>query len=227
MNYNIKINEVNRENSSVKAYATVVFGGSLVVRNIAIIEKKDGQGVFVSMPSQKTSEVDEYNNPVYRDICNPITSEFQQEFTGAITEAYEKKKVGILDKDGLSVGEGSKAPVFNVRVTPYERDGSNLRGFASIYLEDSFVIGSVSIVNGRNGEFVSMPAYKSSTKARDGESAYRDIVYPITKEFREQLFGEILNVYHEKKEEKLIEVKDRTVQENKEAPQRKENTPFR
>lgn len=227
MNYNIKINEVNRESSSVKAYATVVFGGSLVVRNIAIIEKKDGQGVFVSMPSQKTSEVDEYNNPVYKDICNPITSEFQQEFTGAITEAYEKKKAGTLDKDGLSVGEGSEAPVFNVRVTPYERDGSNLRGFASIYLEDSFVIGSVSIVNGRNGEFVSMPAYKSSTKARGGENSFREIAYPITKEFREQLFGEILNVYHEKKAEKIKEAKDKAVQESREIPHHKENTPFR
>lgn len=135
MNYNIKINEVNRESSSVKAYATVVFGDSLVVRNIAIVEK---------------------------------------------------------------------------------RDGSNLRGFASIYLEDSFVIGSVSIVNGRNGEFVSMPAYKSSTKARGGESSFREIAYPITKEFREQLFGEILNVYHEKKAEII-----------KEAEERKDNTPFR
>ena len=33
MNYNIKINEVNRENSSVKAYATVVFGGSVTIHS--------------------------------------------------------------------------------------------------------------------------------------------------------------------------------------------------
>lgn len=33
-------------------------------------------------------------------------------------------------------------------------------------------------------------AYKASTKAKAGESLYRDIVYPITKEFREQLHGE-------------------------------------
>ena len=92
MNYKIRISEVNKEDSKAKAYATVVFGDSLVVRNIAIVEKKDGQGMFVSMPSQRTSEVDEYNNPVYKDIVNPITSEFQQEFSGAILEAYEQKK---------------------------------------------------------------------------------------------------------------------------------------
>ena len=220
MNYNIKISEVNKETSKVKAYVTVVFGDSLVVRNIAIVEKKNGQGMFVSMPSQKTSDVDEFNNFIYKDICNPITAEFQQEFTGAILEAYEQKKARKLDKDGLTIGKKDGAQHFSVRVTPFERDGSNIRGFASIYLEDSFV---VSIVNGRNGEFISMPAYK----ARDGENVYRDIVYPITKEFREQLHAEILNVYHEKKAQKLSEAQGKAEQESREAPQHKENTPFR
>lgn len=234
MNYKIRISEVNKSDSkagrasaSAKAYATVVFGDSLVVRNIAIVEKKDGQGMFVSMPSQRTSEVDEYNNPVYKDIVNPITSEFQQEFSGAILEAYEQKKAGTLDKDGLVVGDGEGAPEFSVSVTPYEREGSNIRGLASIYLEDSFVINSVSIVNGRNGEFVSMPAYKASTKAKAGESLYRDIVYPITKEFREQLHGELLNVYHEKKEQQIKEAKENVGAQDKPKQKERENLPFR
>ena len=78
-----------------------------------------------------------------------------------------------------------------------------------------------------NTLFVSMPAYKSSTKARGGENSFREIAYPITKEFREQLFGEILNVYHEKKAEKIKEAKDKAVQESREIPHHKENTPFR
>ena len=120
--------------------------------NIAVVEKKDGQGMFVSMPSQKTGDVDEFNNSINKDICNPITAVFQQEFCGAILEAYELRKAGKLDKDGLTVGENEGAPRFSVRVTPFERDGSNIRGFASIYLEDCFVVSSVSIVSGRNGE---------------------------------------------------------------------------
>ena len=142
--------------------------------------------MFVSMPSQKTGDVDEFNNSIYKDICNPITAEFQQEFCGAILEAYEQKKTGKLDKDGLTVGENEEAPHFSVRVTPFERDGSNIniRGFASIYLEDSFVVSNVRIINGRNGEFVYMSAYRSSSRARDGGNSYKDIIYPITKEFR-------------------------------------------
>lgn len=227
MNYKIRISEVNKEDSRAKAYATVVFGDSLVVRNIAIVEKKDGNGVFVSMPSQKTSEVDEYNNNVYKDICNPITADFQQEFSGAILKAYEMKKAGTLDKDGLEIGNPGEVLAFKVRVTPYERNGSNIRGFASVYLEDSFVIGSVNIINGRNGEFISMPAYKARTGAKDGESVYHDIVYPITKEFREQLYGEILNTYHEKKQEKAQAVRESVKSESRPTETKVENTPFR
>ncbi len=171
-------------------------------------------------------EVDEYHNNVYKDICNPITSEFQQEFSGSIIKAYEMKKDGSLDKDGLEVGMAGQSLTFNVRVTPYEQEGSNIRGFASIYLDDSFVVSNVSIINGRNGEFVSMPAYKAA-KVKAGESAYRDIVYPITKEFREKLFGEILNVYHEKKQEKAQKVSDHVKSANVQAWDKAENTPFR
>ena len=171
MNYKIRINEVNKEDSRAKAYATVVFSDSLVVRNIAIVERKDGNGVFVSMPSQKTKEVDENNNSVYKDICNPITAEFQQEFTGFILKAYEMKKEGSLEKEGLSVGSGEERLPFKVRVTPYEREGSNIRGFASVYLNDSFVVGSISIINGRNGEFVeafcALGYTETSLSARD------------------------------------------------------------
>lgn len=203
MNYNIKINEVNNENSAVKAFATVVFGDSIAVRNIAVVAKKDGDDVFISMPSKKTGEVDEYNSPVYRDICNPITVDFQKELSGAIKDAYNRKKAKKLDSDGLTVGEGEGMPKLKVRVTPFEIGDGSLLGFASIYLDDSFVISNVSIVNGRNGEFVSMPAYKTSTRARNGETSYRDIAYPITKECRELINNEILAEYHEQKEKML------------------------
>ena len=227
MNYKIRISEVNKEDSRAKAYATVVFGDSLVVRNIAIVEKKDGSGVFVSMPYQKTNEVDEYNNNVYRDICNPITADFQQELSGAILKAYDMKKAGNLDKDGFEIGNQGEALAFKVRVTPYERDGSNIRGFASVYLDDSFVISNISIVNGRNGEFVSVPAYKVQARGKGGDSEYHDIVFPITKDFREQLYGEILNSYYEKKQEKAQAAKESVKSESRPVEEKTENTPFR
>lgn len=205
MFYNIKISEVKNNDSKARAYATVVFGKSLAVKNIAIVEKKDGEGVFVSMPSLKSKDIDELGNPIYKEICNPITADFQKEFTGAILQAYELKKEGKLDKDGLVIGKESSDLNFRVSVTPYEKNGSNLRGLASIYLEDSFVISSITLINGKNGVFVSMPAYKASTPSMDGENTYHDIAYPITKEFRSEISKAILDEYHSKKNKQLEE----------------------
>ena len=76
MKYNIKINEVKSDDSQIKGFATVTFGDSILVRNIAIIQRRDSDELFVSMPSYRTNEVTEKGEPVYRDVCNPITKEF-------------------------------------------------------------------------------------------------------------------------------------------------------
>lgn len=205
MFYNIKISESKNIENKARAYATVVFGNSFAVKNIAIVEKKDGEGVFVSMPSLKTKDLDELGNPVYKEICNPITADFQKEFTGAILQAYELKKEGKLDKDGLVIGDESAELNYRVSVTPYEKSGSNIRGLASVYLEDSFVISSITLINGKNGVFVSMPAYKANIPSKDGENTYRDIAYPITKEFRAEISKAILDEYHYKRNKRLEE----------------------
>ena len=53
MNYRINVFNVKDSDSNVKAYANVAFGESFVVRNIAIVEKRDGEGLFVAMPSYR------------------------------------------------------------------------------------------------------------------------------------------------------------------------------
>ena len=76
MEYSIQLNMVNKPEKSVKAFATVVFGDSFKITNVAVFEGNKGN--FVSMPSFRTKERDEYNNPIYRDVCNPITKEFRE-----------------------------------------------------------------------------------------------------------------------------------------------------
>ena len=92
------------------------------------------------------------------------------------------------------VGNDSAEPVFNVSVTPIDREGSHTKGLARMYIEDSFVIQNISVVEGKNGLFVSMPAYKTS------RGDYQDIAFPITKDFREKLFGAVLDTYKAERE---------------------------
>lgn len=69
------------------------------------------------------------------------------------------------------------------------------------------MVQNISIVEGKNGLFVSMPAYKNS------RGDYQDIAFPISKEFREKLYSAILNTYKIEKEtpmeEKTSETKDK------------------
>ena len=66
MQYSIKLNAVNNPEKSVRAFATVTFGDCFKVTNIAVVEGKENQP-FVSMPSFKTKERTEHNEPVYKE----------------------------------------------------------------------------------------------------------------------------------------------------------------
>lgn len=205
MNYRINVFNVKDSDSNVKAYANVAFGESFVVRNIAIVEKRDGEGLFVAMPSYRSNEVDQDGQHVYKSVANPITKEFQQELSGSILEAYENRE--NLGKDGMKMGDGIGEPKFNISVNVFEKEGSHIRGLARMYIEDAFVVQNISIVEGKNGLFVSMPAYKT------GKGDYQDIAFPISKEFREKLYSSILDTYKAEKEkprnERAAEAKDK------------------
>ncbi len=195
MEYSIQLNAVNRPEKRVRAFATVVFGDSFKVTNVAVLEGKKGN--FVSMPSFRTKERDEYNNPVYRDVCNPITKEFREELYGDILKLYEEMEETGRSEVKMEAVDPDE-PEFTVRVTPFEREGSNMVGLASIVFDDSFSVGNVGVVQGKNGMFVAMPSYKAGSK-------YRDVCFPITKEFREKVNQAVLNTYQQAKEQVVQE----------------------
>lgn len=53
--------------------------------------------------------------------------------------------------------------------------------------------------------FVSMPRYKTNEKDENQKDVYQDICYPVTKEFREKLYGTILEMHQQEKEKRLQE----------------------
>ena len=201
--YIIRVNEVSNKDSNVKAYATVTFGNSLAVRNIAIVQKNGTEDLFVSMPSHRTNEVTEKGEPVFRDICNPITKEFYEELTENILSAYNNRKT--LPGGELIVGEDkTKRIPYNIKISPVSREDSSLCGIGRMYIDDSFVINNIRLMNGKNGIFVSLPDYRTE-KLRDGKPVYRELVFPVTKEFREELYGKIEKTYNEEKARKDVE----------------------
>ena len=193
MKYSIRVNEVKNKEGNIRGFATVVFGDSFKVTNIAILENMEKGQLFVSMPRYKTNEHDENGN-VYKDVCNPITKEFREELYGNILEAYENLQK--QDKEQENREQPFRdMPEFSVAVTPFEREGSNIRGLARIYFEDSFVVNNVNILLGKDSLFVAMPSYKTKQTDEQGKPVYQEVCYPVTKEFREKLYKEILSTY--------------------------------
>lgn len=84
--------------------------------------------------------------------------------------------------------------VTSVNVKKIEKEGSRMKGIASILLDDLIAIHDIRIIEGEKGLFVAMPSRKTPA----GE--YRDIVHPITSEGREMIESAILAEY-EKAEE--------------------------
>ena len=69
-----------RGDGPVTATASVTLNGCFAVRDVRIMEGKNG--LFVSMPRRKV-------NGEYRDICYPCTKDFKQQFDQKVLEAYE------------------------------------------------------------------------------------------------------------------------------------------
>jgi stage V sporulation protein G len=78
--------------------------------------------------------------------------------------------------------------ITEVRVYPVDED--ELRGYASITMDDCWMIRDLKILrNDSGGLYVAMP----NRKQRDG--TYREIAYPITAEARAMIEEAILTTY--------------------------------
>lgn len=238
MKYSIKVNEVKKQDGNVKGFATVVFGDSFKITNIAILENKDKNQLFVSMPRYRSNERDENGGTIYKDVCNPITAEFREELYGNILEAFDKvvelEQSQEEKKEACKGNNGSvEMPEFSVTVTPYEREGSNIKGLARVYFDNSFIVNNVNILQGKDKIFVAMPAYKTKQTDEQGKPIYQDVCYPVTKEFRQKLYDEIMQTYEIEKTKQQEQSQGKSEEKSKEQTQGdfiqtpKQETPFR
>lgn len=70
-----------------------------------------------------------------------------------------------------------------------------LKAYASVCIDDSFLIKGIKIIDGKHGRFVAMPSRKTKT----GE--FKDITFPITPQLREEVEKAVLEAYSKKLEE--------------------------
>jgi stage V sporulation protein G len=70
-------------------------------------------------------------------------------------------------------------------------DNDKTKALVSVTFDNCFVITGLKIMEGSKGLFIAMPSRKL------GDGTYKDIAFPITKEFREELTQTIFMKYDE------------------------------
>lgn len=88
----IRIRLVKKDDSKLKAVASMTIDESFVVHDIKIIQ--GAESVFISMPSRKTPDGE------YKDIVHPINTPTREMIREAILAEYERV---------LKEGDGSQA----------------------------------------------------------------------------------------------------------------------
>jgi stage V sporulation protein G len=78
----------------------------------------------------------------------------------------------------------------DVKISSIRPEGS-LKAIASVNLNDCFAIRNVKVMESSKGLFAAMPSYKA------GNGEYKDICFPITKEFRQQFNDAVVNAYQQ------------------------------
>lgn len=76
----------------------------------------------------------------------------------------------------------------DVKINSIRPEGS-VRAIASVNLNNCFAIRNVKVMDSTKGLFIAMPSYRA------GNGEYKDICFPVTKEFREQLNSTVLDAY--------------------------------
>ena len=79
--------------------------------------------------------------------------------------------------------------ITSVNVRKIEKDGSRMKGIASVLLDDAFAVHDIRIIEGDNGLFIAMPSRKTAT----GE--YKDVCHPINPDVRSEFTDAILEEY--------------------------------
>lgn len=90
MKIDVRINSLMPGEGSVKATASANLDDCFAVKNIRVVEGKNG--LFISMPSYKGTDGE------YHDLCFPTTPELRKQLNGAVAEAYKQAIVQLQEQ---------------------------------------------------------------------------------------------------------------------------------
>lgn len=80
----VRVRLIRKEDSKLKAIASITLDNCFVIHDIKVIEGTEGH--FIAMPSRKTNEGE------YKDIAHPINTETREIIRKRIMDAFEEEQ---------------------------------------------------------------------------------------------------------------------------------------
>lgn len=80
----VRVRLVQKDESKLKAVASITFDDCFVIHDIKVIEGQEGN--FIAMPSRKGVD------GKYKDIVHPINTETRQQIINQVLDAYNIEK---------------------------------------------------------------------------------------------------------------------------------------
>lgn len=101
------------KDNRIKAYASVILGGEYVIRDIAVMDSKNG--VFARMPYR--SYKDRNGQMQYSDVVFALNETSRNAISDAVLEAYEQRLHMEEDESQeMDEQDENEAPVFEQRM---------------------------------------------------------------------------------------------------------------
>lgn len=197
--YKVSFVPYKGESNNFLGYCNVVADDKFRMTSISVLKSNNSEtAMFLSMPAYFTGKKDENDNPVFKDYFYPLDRGFRNDLMDAVKKTMEIGEPVEFCRDQIVK--------FSARVKPVtksdpEKD-TGIRANVTVYLsrditdkKADIVIDSFHIREALTGDntgrlFIAAP----SKKNKSGE--YNDICFPITKEFRDELYGLIMYEYY-------------------------------
>lgn len=170
-----RLQKINKENSRLLGITSIVLNNSLVVENVRII--MGDKGPFIAMPSRKADNS-------FVEIVYPTTQSLRMQIEKVVLDGflYGKYEPGMLEKFCVT----------EVKVKKISNPETNLKAFASVLLNNEFVIHDIKIVediiDNKKTTRIYMPTWK------EGEQ-WRNLAYAIDKELLEEILNKVFDEF--------------------------------
>lgn len=165
------------DKGNLVAIGDVTLDEVIKIKQVKVISmiREGKEMMFVSLPKQKTVKE---GKVVWNNVCKTLTPESRNRLEEAVMDSIMNE----LKKDM------KLQPEIDVKIHPVNR--GHLKAYAEIVYDGIFEIGSVKIVEGKNGLFVSYPSQAA-------EQGYNNLIYPDTEFTRSMLDNKVLDAYGE------------------------------